>query len=322
MDFRGKKVLVAGGTGLIGTPLVEMLVDRGARVFVVSKDDPSRAHCNSSFFNLDLLDYEYCLWACGNMDYVFNLLCVKGSPATARARPATMFDANLLLDVNLLRAAREKGVGGYLLTSSLAVYPPAEIFSEDDARRALPSQNDIFPGLAKLAGEMQAEAYRIEYGFNVSIVRPANTYGPHDDFWSEGAMVVPSLVRRICGGENPIILSGDGKQERDIIYSEDVARGMLFVAENEIYEPVNIGSGIAVKIRDLVDIIARCSGLRPDVWWDILRPSGDKKRVLDTTRIKSYGFEPKVSLRDGIRETVEWYNNNKNKPNTRFNPFS
>lgn len=321
MDFQGKRVLVAGGTGLIGIPLVELLVSKGAEVYIVSKDDRSRAHPKALFNKLDLLDYRNCVWACRAMDYVFNLLCVKGSPATVKARPATLFELNLLMDINLLRAARENGVKGYLFASSLGIYPPAEVFYEDDARKNLPSENDLFAGLAKLAGEMQTEAYRVEYGLRTSIVRPANTYGPWDDFWSEGAMVIPSLIKRICDGEDPLLLSGDGLQIRDFIYSRDVASGMLFVAENEIYEPVNIGSGLGVKICDLVDVIAKCSGLKPGMVWDVTKPSGDRKRVLDTNRIKSYGFEPKVSFEEGIRETIEWYKNNKDKPNTRFNFF-
>lgn len=322
MDFYGKKVLVAGGTGLIGIPLVEMLVDKGAKVFIVSRDDRSRAHPKATFFNLNLLDYENCFRACSGMDYVFNLLCVKGSPVMAKTRPATLFDANLLLDVNILRAVRACSVKGYLLASSLAVYPPAEVFYEDNARKNLPSPNDFFPGWAKLTGEIQTEAYRIEYDFRTSVVRPANTYGPYDDFWSEGAMVIPSLIRRICDGEDPLQLSGDGLQTRDFIYSRDVACGMLFVAENEIYEPVNIGSGVGVTIRDLVDVVAECSGLKAEVVWDAAKPSGDRKRVLDTSRIRSYGFEPKKRLVDGIRETILWYKTNRYKSRERFNPFS
>lgn len=321
MNFRGKKVLVAGGTGLIGTPLVEMLVSRGAEVYVVSRDDRSRAHPQCYFVNADLLDYENCLLACARMDYVFNLLCVKGSPVIAATKQATMLVSNLLLEVNLMRAARQAGVGGYLLASSLAVYPPAEVFYEQNARTDFPSKNDLFPGWAKLTGELQAEAYLLEYGFKSSIVRPANTYGPLDDFWSEGAMVIPSLIRRISGGENPLMLAGDGMQVRDFIYSGDVARGMLYVAENEIFEPVNIGSGVGVPIRNLVGYIAEAAGFVPDVVWDTSRPSGDRMRVLDTTRLKSYGFRPGIDLRDGIAETVRWYRDNKDKSNTRFNHF-
>ena len=321
MDFSGKRVLVAGGTGLIGIPLVEMLIAKEAQVFAVSLDHKSRAHPGCIFHNLDLLDYRNCLWACSTMDYVFNLLCVKGSPVMAKTRPATLLDSNILLDVNLLRAAREAGVKGYLLASSIGVYPSAEVFYEDNARKALPSSNDLFPGWAKLTGEMQAEAYRIEYGFKTSIVRPANTYGPYDDFWSAGAMVIPSLIRRICDGENTVILSGDGMQERDFIYSEDVARGMLFAAESEIYEPVNIGSGHGVKILELLNLIIEYAKAKPAVASDTSKPSGDRKRILDTRRISSYGFFPRVSLNDGIRMTVEWYKDNRNKKETRFNPY-
>ena len=270
MNFQGKKVLVAGGAGLIGTPLHKMLVEEeDAEVTVVSLDNRMRVHPKARFLQLDLMSYPNCLIACGGMDFVFNLLCLKGSPRAIREKPATFFDANIYLDLNLLRAAARCGVRGFLLASSLAVYPPAEVFFEDDAvNEKLPSKNDRFAGLAKLAGEIQAQAYMIEHGLTISIVRPANTYGPYDDFDSEKAMVVPSFIKRAVGGENPFRGRGDGSAVRDVIFSEDVARGMIHVAKCEEVRPVNLGSGIGYTTKELAEAVVDTLENPSEIVWD------------------------------------------------------
>lgn len=312
-EFQGKRVLVAGGTGLIGIPLVRRLIEHeGARVRIASLDDPSRAHPDAQFMQLDLLEPGNCLAACEGMDYVFNLLCVKGSPGTATKKAETMLRVNLLLDINLLDAARRCGVEGFLLASSLAVYSPASIFYEDMVWQAgvatEPSPNDYYAGWAKRMGELQAKACRIEYGWErISIVRPTNTYGPYDDFDSPGAMVVPALIRRVVKGENPLRVWGDGSEIRDFLYSEDVARGMILVAKSGEQRPVNLGSGTGVSIRDLVHAILHASGNPPEVAWDESKKAGDKIRVLNTDRARSLGFVPAFTLEEGIAETMSWY---------------
>jgi GDP-L-fucose synthase len=308
-DFSGAEVLVAGGTGLIGIPLVELLVQEGAHVHIVSRDDSSRvpSHVALTWHNLDLLDYKNCVTACRGMDYVFNLLCVKGSPTWMRDNPETAFRYNLLLDVNVLAAAAECGVGGVLLASSLAVYPPAEVFYEDDMWKGNPSPNDWSGGWAKRMGEVHAEACRKQYGIKVSIVRPANTYGPWDDFWSPAAMVVPSLIRQAV--ENRMIeTKGDGSAVRDFIHARDVARGMMLAAKAGIEQPVNLGSGAGVSIRDLVGVIAAHAALQSEVVWGAKPSPGDSIRILDTARARELlGFEPQISLEEGVRDTIEWY---------------
>lgn len=321
-SFHHKKVLVAGGTGLIGTFLVELLLERCATVKIVSLDDKNLANQNAEFLQLDLTDFENCRRVCRGMDYVFNLLCVKGSPATVRTYPATLFDTNLLLDVNLLRAAQIEEVRGFLITSSLAVYAHSQIAHEDSVWNTFPSENDRFAAWAKRMGELQAEAYRIEYGWNrISIARPANTYGPFDDFESEGAMVVPSIIRRVVCGENPLHIRGDGSEVRDFIHARDVARGMLMLAEQEVQEPVNLGSGRGVSIRELVSCICDQAEVTYDVVWDTSHKAGDKSRVLNTNRARSLGFNPTITLESGIRETIEWYRNNRCHNIRRFDSF-
>jgi GDP-L-fucose synthase len=320
--FKGKHVLVAGGTGMIGLRLVEMLIDAGARVRVASLDDPSRAHPDSEFRSLDLLQFKNCLEACEGIDYVFNLLGVKGSPAMAAKRPASYFVPTLTLDTNLMEAARQCGVERFLFTSSLAVYPPAEVFREDDVWTQFPSKNDWFPAWAKRMGELQGEAYRIEYGWDkIVIVRPANVYGPFDNFSLDNAMVVPSLIRRVVAGENPLRVWGDGETRRDFVHARDVARGMILVMQNLPRQPVNLGSGVGVSIRELVEAILKCVGRKTDVVWDTSMPTGDKSRVLDISRARAIGYEPRISLEDGIRETIEWYRQNQKAVDTRYDVF-
>jgi GDP-L-fucose synthase len=322
-DFKGKKVLVAGGTGLIGRPLVELLIKEGAQVTIASLDDPSRAHPQAEFKRVNLVSYEACLDACQGKDFVFNLLCVKGSPAVTTIKPATFFVSHLRFNTNLMEAARQAKTQGFLFTSSLAVYSPAEVFNEDDVWKTFPSKNDWYAGWAKRMGELQAEAYRIEYGWeNLSVVRPANVYGPYDNFDLDNAMVVPSLIKRAVDGQDPLTVWGDGSQVRDFIHTEDVARGILQVAASGEHRPVNLGSGTGYTIKELVDVIVSYLPKKPRVIWDTSKPQGDKKRVLDISRAKALGFAPKISLKEGVRQTLEWYDKNKETAKKRFDVFA
>lgn len=320
-NFQGKKVLVAGGTGLIGIPLVELLLAEGAKVKIVSRDSPTRAHPEAQFLELDLLQYDNCLRACAGIDFVFNLLCVKGSPAAVSKYPAMFFEKNLMLDVLLLSAARLVGVQGYLFASSVGAYPPGkELFVEDDAGRELPLAD--CGGTAKVVAEYHAECYRKQYGMQISIVRPASTYGPWDDFWSEGATPIPFLIQQSVARVNPLRIYRSPFQVRDFIYSHDVARGMILVAKHSIENPVNLGSGKGFSIEKIVKIILNTVGHAPEVLWDITsKPHGDQKRVLDIQKAVSLGFEPRITLEEGIRSTVEWYKMHKDEAKTRFNAF-
>lgn len=321
--FEGKRVLVAGGTGMIGRPLVEMLLERGARVRIASLDDPAGAPSGTEFVREDLRIFRNCLRVCEGMEFVFNLLGVKGSPAVTTTRPASFFVPTITLDTNLMEAARQSRVSRFLFSSSVAVYGPAEVFREDSVWSTFPSPNDTFAGWAKRMGELQADAYRIEFGWKeIAIVRPANVYGPHDNFDLENAMVVPSLVRRAVEGENPLRVWGDGSAVRDFIHARDVARGMLLVMERMPGHPVNLGCGTGHSIAELVDAIVGCVEPRPEVAWDATRTRGDLRRVMDISRARTLGFEPRISLRDGVREVVEWYRGNRTAGRSRFDVFS
>jgi GDP-L-fucose synthase len=323
MYFKDKKILVAGGTGMIGIPLVELLVEQGAQVRIVSLDDPSRAHLDAEFIQANLMDFENCLKVSQGMDFVFNLLGVKGSPAVTTKKPASFLYPTATMELNMLEAARRAGVSGYMFTSSIAVYAPSPIFYEDDVWNSFPSKNDWFSGWAKRFGELQAEAYKIEYGWDhIIVVRPANVYGPFDNFDSENAMVVPSLIKRALSEENPLSVWGDGAAVRDFIHAKDVARGMLLMAEKKPDRPVNLGSGRGFSIKELVKTIVSKLDRKPDVKWDISKPTGDRQRIMDVSRAKSMGFAPQISLDQGIGEVIEWYRRNKDITIRRYDVFA
>jgi GDP-L-fucose synthase len=323
MFFKDKKVLVTGGTGMIGRMLVERLLAQGAKVRIASMDDPSRAHPEAEFKKLNLTRFENCLEACNGMEIVFQLVGVKGSPAMTAKRPASFFVPVILFNTNMMEAARQSGVQWYLFTSTVGVYGPAEVFYEDDVWKKFPSEHDKFAGWAKRMGELQAEAYAIEYDWKrVSIVRPANVYGPYDNFDPKNAMVIPSLIRRAVEGEKPFVVWGDGSPIRDFIHAEDVARGMMLAVEKGVTEPINLGSGQGVSIKELVNIIVANLPNKPEVVWDTSKPSGDRKRLMDMTRARSYGFEPQVTFEKGVPAVMNWYLQHKAEAEKRYNIFT
>jgi len=320
--YKDKKVLVTGGTGLIGIPLVEILIKKGAKVRIVSLDDPSRAHPQAEFIRADLTRFENCLKACKEMDYVFHLAGIKGSPAMTSEKPASFFVPTILFNTNMMEAARQCGVKRYLFTSTIGVYSPAEIFYEDDVWKTFPSENDKFAGWAKRMGELQAEAYKIEYGWkDIVIVRPANVYGPYDNFDPANAMVIPSLIKRAIDGENPLMVWGDGTPIRDFIFAKDVARGMLIALERCPGYPLNLGSGRGYSIKEVVEIIINNLERKPKIIWDTSKPSGDKKRLMDISKARALGWKPEILLESGIKEVMDWYKRNKEIVNKRFNVF-
>lgn len=320
--YKDKKVLVTGGTGLIGRPLVEMLIDQGAKVRIASLDDPSRAHPQAEFIRTNLTSFDNCLKVCEGMDYVFQLAGIKGSPAMTSRKPASFFVPTILFNTNMLEAAKQCNVERYLFTSSIGVYAPAEVFNEDDVWKTFPSENDRFAGWAKRMGELQVEAYKIEYNWDkIAIVRPANVYGAYDNFDPENAMVIPSLIKRSMDGENPFVVWGDGSQIRDFIHAKDVAKGMMIALEKCPGYPLNIGSGVGNSIKEIVEIILDNLKEKPEVQWDTSKPSGDKKRLMNIDKIKELGWKPEISLKEGIKEVMDWYDKNKDIINKRYNVF-
>ena len=299
IDFKDKNVLVTGGNGMIGQALVELLYDTTSANIMVA-DLP----------NVDLRDRKDCKAVCEGQDIVFHLAGIKGSPIRSMESPASFSVPMIQFNANMIEAAYNADVEWFLYTSSVGVYHPTEVFVEDDVWKTFPSENDWYAGWAKRIGELNVQAYMKEHNWNkCSIVRPANVYGPNDNF-GEWSMVVPSLIKKAC--ENDVLeVWGDGSPIRDLIYSEDVARGMLHMVENEVTEPVNLGSGMGVTIKEIAEVIAKY--FDKEIVWDTTKPMGDMKRLMSMNRAESYGFTPKVDLKSGLEKTINWYINNDNR---------
>jgi GDP-L-fucose synthase len=320
--FNHKRVAVLGGCGLIGRQLVDLLVDSGARVRVVDRIEPRLAQHYVDYRQYDLRYFDDACAACDDQEIVFNLIGVKGSPKMAKERPASFLVPILMAGTNAMEAARLQGVKQFLYTSSIGVYNMAGSEPLDEGARCVSADSaDLFPGLAKRMGELQARAYDIEYSWNgVSVVRPSNIYGPWDNFDPASAMVIPALIARCAAGENPLKVWGDGTPRRDVLHAYDAARAMMLVVEKGDPGPINIGSGVSVSIAEIARLIA--GHFKVEVDFDYGQPSGDPVRVLKIDRLKALGFKPHYSLEQGISETIEWYVAHADKAaGQRYNPF-
>jgi GDP-L-fucose synthase len=310
------RVLITGASGMVGHYLVEKCIER--EYSVVATDiryndvfDKYNDLFRFEFKQADLTNFEKCKEVVKDIDVVFHVAGVKGSPKRAMEQPNDFFTPLLQFNTNMMEAARLEEVEWYVYTSTNGVYAPADRMREDDVWKSFPSDNDKFAGWAKRIGELQAECYKVHYGLeNISIVRPANIYGKGDNF-GEGSMVIPSIIKRVCDGEDPLVCWGDGSPVRDFIHASDVADGILLSYDNKITEPINLGSGEGNSIRQLVEAILFTYGKDVSVVWDSTKPNGDPIRLMDTTRATSYGFSPKITLHEGIREIMEYYKETK-----------
>lgn len=303
--FRGRSVLVTGGTGMVGRQVVELLCEAGACVRTASLDqlhvDPRAEHLLG-----DLTDVAFCHEATQDMEIVFHLAGIKGSVEVTTQQPASFFVPLLLMNTNVLEAARVSGVKRLVYTSSIGAYPSRDVFREADAWDGPPM--DLYPGWAKRMGELQLQAYRREFGIDTfSVVRLANVYGPGDNFDPASAMVIPALMSRVRRGENPLVVWGDGSAVRDFVYSRDVAEGtILALYHGTGGEIVNLGSGVGVSIADLVATLRDVTPF--EYQFDPSKPAGFPCRVMDVARAgEQLGYRPGTALRDGLRETWQWY---------------
>ncbi len=319
--FENKKVLVTGGAGMVGRALVSKLLKQGAQVEIADLHKPSDLEPEVKFTSGDLRYHNVCEEICKDKDYVFNIIGVKGSPKACSEQPADFMVPMLQFNTNMMEAARKAGVQWYLYTSSVGVYSPADVFYEDDVWSTFPSPNDKFAGWAKRMGELQAEAYAIQYGWNnVSIVRPANIFGKYDNFNPVNSMVIPSLIRK--AQENDVLeVWGNGSPVRDFIFADDVADAMMQCVEKKVTEPINLGSGLGYSIKDLVEIVVDKSGKDLQVKWLTDKPNGDAIRIMSTTKAEKYGIKPSVSLAEGVGIVTEWFKQNKNTLDQRYNVF-
>ena len=301
------KILITGASGMVGKHLVDMCLDKGyyVRGTDIRYDNRYDIYAKDfEFYQADLRDFDDCRNVVAGMDVVFQVAGVKGSPKRAAEQPNDYFTPMLQMNTNMAEAARLQGVDWYVYTSTVGVYQPAEVFKEDDVWKTYPSENDKYAGWVKRLGELQLDCFETHYGLkNYSIVRPANIYGEYDEFGEEST-VIASLVKKGC---NDKLLSvwGDGTPIRDFIHAEDVARGILMSYENKITEPINLGSGDGVCIKDIASIVATHYG--KEIEYDMEKPNGDNKRLMDMTRANSYGFYPEVDLETGIKRVIKYY---------------
>lgn len=291
--MKNKSALVIGASGMVGTALMKVL-GRSKTYFAIKGVDIETDMTIKS--NTEIIkDY----------DHIYHLAGKKGSPQTAKERPADYLPM-LQFDANIIEAIGKYKPEWFLYTSSIGVYPPMEVYEEDKVWHEVPSENDKIPGYIKRMGELSCYAIRATYGYeNISIVRPANIYGPNDNF-GKNSMVIPALIKK--GHEDDVInVWGDGSPTRDFIYCEDVALGMLHMVENKVNHTVNLGSGEGVKISDIANTIGK--HFDKEVKYDKTKPNGDMKRLMSMKKANDFGFTPKTSLNDGIQKTIEWYLN-------------
>jgi GDP-L-fucose synthase len=319
--FENKKVLVTGGAGMVGRALVSKLLKHGAQVEIADLHKPTDLEPEVKFTNGDLRYLSVCEEICEGKDYVFNIIGVKGSPKACAEQPADFMVPMLQFNTNMMDAARRVGVKWYLYTSSVGVYSPADVFYEDDVWKTFPSPNDRFAGWAKRMGELQAEAYSIQYGWNnVSIVRPANIFGKYDNFNPVNSMVIPSLIRK--AQENDVLeVWGDGTPIRDFIFADDVAQAMIQCVEKQVTEPINLGSGKGFTIKEVVEMVVKNSGKKLEVQWLSDKPNGDAIRIMSTEKANKYGIFPETTLEKGIDIVTKWFVDNKNIIDKRYNVF-
>lgn len=317
-DFwRDKRVLVAGGSGFVGSHLVERLLAAGARVTATA----SRAATLRRFLAPvldriavavgDLGDSGQARRAVQGHDVVMYLAARVGGVAYNVAHPASLFRENLTPFFSVIEAAREACTPRFLVTSSACVYPgDASVPTpESEGRAGGPEPTNAGYGWAKRMEEFLAEAYHAEFGLDVCVARPVNAYGPRDDFDPQTSHVIPSLIRRVLGGENPLRVWGDGTATRSFLYVDDLARGLMAVAERaRPTDAINIATDEEISIGDLARLVVRLSGRDTAIEFDPSKPSGQPRRLCDTTIARTHlGFTADVGLEDGLRRTLAWY---------------
>ncbi len=307
MSFWAEKtVLVTGGAGFLGSFVVDKLRALGCANIIVPR---SKEH--------DLRDRDVIveLYRQHRPDVVIHLAAVVGGIGANRENPGRFFYDNAIMGIQLMEYARQHGVGKFVALGTVCAYPkftPVP-FNENELWNGYPEETNAPYGLAKKMALVQAQAYRQQYGFNAIYLLPVNLYGPKDNFDIDSSHVIPAMIRKCVeakmAGRSEIILWGDGSPTREFLYVDDAAEGIVLAAERyDGEEPVNLGTGQEISIRDLAQVIAEEVGFLGKIIWDATKPNGQPRRCLDVSRAeKLFGFRAACTFREGIRRTVRWY---------------
>jgi len=304
--WKDRRVCVTGGAGFLGSFIIEKLRQRGATdIFIPTVEQ------------YDLVDPEAIrrMLADSRPQVIIHLAAQVGGIGANREHPAEFFYNNLMMGVQLMHQAWQTGVEKFVAIGTVCAYPkftPVP-FREDDIWNGYPEETNAPYGLAKKMLLVQAQAYRQQYGYNAIFLLPVNLYGPRDNFHLESSHVIPALIRKCIeaqeAGREELVVWGDGSPTREFVYAGDAAEGIVLATEryNEP-DPVNIGSGYEISIKDLAALIARLTGFTGRLVWDTSQPNGQPRRGLDTRRAQErFGFTARVGFEEGLRRTIEWY---------------
>ena len=301
-----KRIVVTGGAGFLGTCLLARLQGCGcAEIFVPAIEQ----------YDLVKMADVQRMYDDARPDVVIHLAAVVGGIGANQANPGKYFYDNLMMGAQLMETARQRGVKKFVGLGTICCYPKYTRvpFKEDDLWQGYPEETNAPYGLAKKMQLVQAQAYRQQYGFNSIFLMPVNLYGPRDNFNPESSHVIPALIKKcfdaLAKDESEIVVWGTGKVTREFLYVDDAAEGIVLAVE--LYnksDPVNLGAGFEISIKDLVGLIARLSGFAGRIVWDHSKPDGQPRRCLDTSRAqKEFGFKAKTKFEEGLKQTIEWY---------------
>jgi GDP-L-fucose synthase len=308
--WQDKRICVTGGAGFLGSFVQEGLARRGATdVYIPLIEEYDLVNSQDIQRMLDV----------SHPDIIIHLAALAGGIGANRARPADFFYINLMMGVQLMHEAWKRGVSKFVAIGTVCAYPkftPVP-FQEGNLWEGYPEETNAPYGLAKKMLLVQAQAYRQQYGFNAIYLLPVNLYGPRDNFNLETSHVIPALIRKCLEaqqhGQQEVVLWGNGSPTREFLFAGDAADGILTAAE--FYngnEPVNIGSGQEISIKDLAQLIAHLTGYEGRLVWDISKPNGQPRRALDTSRAADYfGWRAHTPFEEGLRQTIEWYRQNR-----------
>ncbi len=306
MRWVNTRVVVTGGAGFLGSFVVEALHARGCREISVPR---------SRDYDLRESDDIARLYDRTRPQVVVHLAAVVGGIGANRANPGRFFYDNAIMGLQLMEYARRLGVEKFIAVGTVCAYPKVTPvpFKEEDLWNGYPEDTNAPYGLAKKMLLVQAQAYRAQYGFNAIHLLPVNLYGPRDNFDLESSHVIPAMIRKFLAakerGEPSVVLWGDGSPTREFLHVEDAAEAIALASERyDGSEPVNLGSGEEISIRELAELIAAEVGFRGEIVWDTTQPNGQPRRRLDVSRAERlFGFRAKHPFRDGVRQTVDWF---------------